>query len=54
VELDVTNEELAQAANVTHFTASRLLNHWQRQGALVKTRGKILLRSPEKLLLSAP
>jgi CRP/FNR family transcriptional regulator, nitrogen oxide reductase regulator len=53
VELDVTNEELAQAANVTHFTASRLLNQWQRQGALVKTRGKILLRSPEKLLLSA-
>ncbi|HEY2168210.1 MAG TPA: helix-turn-helix domain-containing protein, partial [Candidatus Angelobacter sp.] len=53
VELDVTNEELAQAANVTHFTASRLLSHWQRQGALVKTRGKILLRSPENLLLAA-
>ncbi|HEY2116021.1 MAG TPA: Crp/Fnr family transcriptional regulator [Candidatus Angelobacter sp.] len=53
VELDVTNEELAQAANVTHFTASRLLSHWQRQGALVKSRGKILLRSPEDLLLAA-
>lgn len=47
VELDVTNEELAQAANVTHFTASRFISQWQRQGALVKTRGKILLRSPE-------
>jgi CRP-like cAMP-binding protein len=53
VELDVTNEELAQAANVTHFTASRLISHWQRQGALVKTRGKILLLSPENLLLAA-
>jgi CRP-like cAMP-binding protein len=53
IELDVTNEELAQAANVTHFTTSRLLNHWQRQGALVKTRGKILLLSPENLLLAA-
>lgn len=53
MELDVTNEELAQAANVTHFTASRLISQWQRQGALVKTRGKILLRSPEKLLLAA-
>jgi CRP-like cAMP-binding protein len=53
VELDVTNEELAQAANVTHFTASRLISQWQRQGVLVKTRGKILLRSPEKLFLSA-
>jgi len=53
IELDVTNEELAQAANVTHFTTSRLLSHWQRQGALVKTRGKILLLSPENLLLAA-
>ncbi len=53
MELDVTNEELAQAANVTHFTASRLISQWQKQGALVKTRGKILLRSPEKLLLAA-
>lgn len=52
VELDVTNEELAQAANVTHFTASRLIGRWQRQGALVKTRGKILLRSPGKLFLA--
>jgi CRP/FNR family transcriptional regulator, nitrogen oxide reductase regulator len=53
MELDVTNEELAQAANVTHFTASRLISQWQKQGALVKTRGKILLLSPAKLLLSA-
>jgi CRP/FNR family transcriptional regulator, nitrogen oxide reductase regulator len=53
VELDVTNEELAEAANVTHFTASRLISHWQRQGALVKTRGKILLHSPAKLFLAA-
>jgi CRP-like cAMP-binding protein len=52
VELDVTNEELAQAANVTHFTASRLISQWARQGALVKTRGKILLRSPGKLFLA--
>jgi CRP-like cAMP-binding protein len=53
MELDVTNEELAEAANVTHFTASRLISQWQRQGALVKTRGKILLRSPEKIFLAA-
>jgi CRP-like cAMP-binding protein len=53
IELDVTNAELAEAANVTHFTASRLISQWQRQGALVKTRGKILLHSPGKLFLSA-
>jgi len=52
IELDVSNEELAQAANVTHFTASRLISEWQRQGALVKSRGKILLRSSGKLLLT--
>ena len=48
-ELEVTNEELASAANLTLFTTSRLLSEWQRQGAIVKRRGKILLRCPEKL-----
>jgi CRP-like cAMP-binding protein len=50
IELDVTNEDLANAANVTHFTASRLLNEWSRKGILTKERGKILLHSPELLL----
>ena len=49
IELDVTNEELATTSAVTVFTASRLLNEWQRQGALAKSRGKILLRFPERL-----
>jgi CRP-like cAMP-binding protein len=51
VELDVTNEELANAANITLFTSSRLLSRWHRHGAMVKSRGKILLHSPERLLL---
>jgi CRP/FNR family transcriptional regulator, nitrogen oxide reductase regulator len=49
VELDVTNEELASAANVTAFTASRLLSAWQRRGVVKKSRGKILLRQPARL-----
>jgi CRP/FNR family transcriptional regulator, nitrogen oxide reductase regulator len=49
VELDVTNEELANAANVTAFTASRVLSAWQRNGILKKSRGKILLRQPTLL-----
>ena len=53
VELDVTNEELANAANITPFTASRLLNEWQRNGAVVKSRGRILLRFPQRLFLHA-
>jgi CRP-like cAMP-binding protein len=49
--LDITNEEIANAANVTPFTTSRLISEWQRSGALVKRRGKVLLRSPERLFL---
>ena len=47
--LDLTNEQLANAANVTIFTASRVLNRWQRKGAVVKTRRHLLLRLPEQL-----
>ena len=50
-QFDATNEELAGAANITTFTASRLLNEWQRSRALIKRRGKILLLSPQKLSL---
>jgi CRP/FNR family transcriptional regulator, nitrogen oxide reductase regulator len=52
IELDIRNEELANEANITIFTTSRLLNEWQRKGILTKTRGKIVLRSPEALVLS--
>jgi CRP/FNR family transcriptional regulator, nitrogen oxide reductase regulator len=51
LEFDATNEELANAANITQFTASRLLSEWQRNRAVLKRRGKILLCSSEKLLL---
>jgi len=47
--LELTNEQLANAANVTIFTASRVLNSWQRKGAVVKTRRRLLLRLPEQL-----
>ena len=47
LEFDATNEELADAANVSPFTVSRLLAEWQEKQALIKRRGKILLRSAE-------
>lgn len=50
-EFEATNEELAGAANVTAFTASRLLSEWQKNGAILKRRGKVLLHSPERLIL---
>jgi len=52
VEFDATNEELASAANITPFTASRIVSEWQTNRAVVKRRGKIILRSPERLLLT--
>lgn len=50
-EFDATNEELADATNLTPFTVSRLLSKWQRDHTIGKRRGKILLRFPERLSL---
>ncbi len=50
VEINVKNVELASLADVSSFTASRLLQEWERKGAVEKSRGKVLIRSPEKLL----
>ena len=52
IDLEITNEQLADTANVTLFTASRLMSEWQRSGAVTKTRGRVLLRHPEQLLSS--
>lgn len=49
IELGITNEELANTANVSLFTASRILSEWQRKGAVSKKRGVIVLRTTEAL-----
>jgi len=54
VELDITNEELADAAHITRFSTSRLLGDWQRNGVLAKRRGKIVLTSSERLFSITP
>jgi CRP-like cAMP-binding protein len=51
IEFDITNEELANSANITPYTTSRIISEWQRTGAIRKNRGKILVRSPERLFL---
>jgi CRP-like cAMP-binding protein len=51
IELDVTNQELADSTNISPYTTSRLINEWQRTGALRKRRGKIFLSSPERFYL---
>jgi CRP/FNR family transcriptional regulator, nitrogen oxide reductase regulator len=52
VSLDITNEQLANTANVTTFTVSRLLNQWRRNGSISKSRGQVLIRRPEELFSS--
>jgi len=49
-EIEITNEELANASNVTLFTACRILSGWQRIGAISKRRGKVVVRSPERIM----
>ena len=51
IEIDVTNEDLASAANITPYTTSRLMSGWQKSRTLTKRRGKVVLRSPERLAL---
>jgi CRP/FNR family transcriptional regulator, nitrogen oxide reductase regulator len=52
-QLDITNEQLANAANITPFTASRILNEWKRSGTIVKSRGTIIIRSLDRLFMQA-
>ena len=49
IALRINNEDLANAANVSPFTASRLVSEWHRKRALVKRRGNVLLVSPDQI-----
>ena len=43
IEIDITNEELADTVNITPYTASRLIQRWEKAGVIHKSRGKIVL-----------
>lgn len=45
IEVEITNEELADASATTLFEASRFLSEWRRSGAIQKKRGKVLVQS---------
>ena len=49
IGLEITNEQLANTANITPFTVSRLIGEWQRNGSILKSRGRLVLRRPEQL-----
>jgi CRP-like cAMP-binding protein len=50
LEIEIKNEDLASLADVNFFTATRVLKAWERKGAVEKSRGRVLIRCPEKLL----
>jgi CRP-like cAMP-binding protein len=52
IEVNINNEDLASLADVNVFTAIRSLKTWERMGIVEKSRGKVLIRRPEKLLVA--
>ena|SRR5215472_19349583 len=53
LEFDITNEELANAANITLYTASRILSAWQRT-ALFAFPGILVLKPSAPAALRSP
>ena len=51
IEIRIKNEQLASLADVSPFTASRLLQRWERDGVLHKGRGFVRIICPEKFPL---
>ncbi len=50
LEVAISNDDLASLSDLGRFTASRLLQKFERRGALKKTRGKVLIHCPEMLM----
>jgi CRP-like cAMP-binding protein len=51
VEVEATNAQLSALADLSPFTTSRVLGRWERDGSVSKARGKVLIHSPEALIV---
>jgi CRP-like cAMP-binding protein len=51
IEIRATNDQLAALADISEFTASRVLSNWVRAGTVSKGRGRVLLHAPEALMI---
>jgi CRP/FNR family transcriptional regulator, nitrogen oxide reductase regulator len=49
LEIPMKRQTLAEIAGTTLYTASRLLSQWERDGVVASGRGRIAIRSMEKL-----
>ena len=54
IEIDVTNEELAESVAITSSTASRIMTEWEKIGAIHKRRGKVVIHSAGRLFGDLP
>lgn len=50
IDVRITNEQLGSLADVSRFTASRVLSGWNKAGVVTKEREKVRIHSPEGLL----
>lgn len=50
IDVHITNEQLGSLADVSRFTASRVLNGWSKTGVVTKERETVRIHSPESLL----
>jgi CRP/FNR family transcriptional regulator, nitrogen oxide reductase regulator len=50
IDVHITNEQLGSLADVSRFTASRVLSDWNRAGVITKQRNLVQIHSPEGLL----
>jgi CRP-like cAMP-binding protein len=51
IEIHATNEQLGALADISPFTASRVLSNWVRAGSVSKRRGCVILHAPEGLMV---
>ena len=51
IEVRATNDQLGALADISPFTASRVLSNWARAGTVSKGRGRVLIHAPEALMI---
>lgn len=54
LEVQITNEDLASLADIGSYTASRILQKLHRSGALEKRRGRVFIRTWQRILAQPP
>lgn len=52
IDVAASNELLASLSDVSPFTVSRTLRAWAQEGAVQKSRGRVRILFPEKLLVA--